>query len=103
MEKDAEEFSCKTSEALDQLFYCWTLGKQVKNVYRYGSKKDCSKYWEKVKLCSKIKLMSDENKTAAIKAHLDKNKQETLSQPNLLDIWTERSSKLENFPPVTPA
>ncbi|PVU99824.1 hypothetical protein BB559_000385 [Furculomyces boomerangus] len=101
-EKDRQEDQeCKVREAIDQLFYCWTVGKQVKNIYRYGKKMDCDKYWEKLRLCSKIKLYSEEDRKKALYDYKEKTTQKKLSEPNVFDVWEKRREPLKDFPPVS--
>ncbi|OMJ27622.1 hypothetical protein AYI69_g2935 [Smittium culicis] len=90
---------CSVRDALDQLFYCWTVGKQVKNIYRYGTKIDCSKQVARLKLCAKTKVMDTETAAATITKHLNETAELKREMPNVLDVWKKRTTKLENFPP----
>ncbi|PVU86330.1 hypothetical protein BB560_006753 [Smittium megazygosporum] len=92
---EIDDFECSTSDAIDEIFHCWR--KQVKNVYRYGNKLDCSKYWEKFKLCAKIKFQTTEARENSIKNYLEKQKIKKETEPNLYDVWTERTEPPEQF------
>ena len=57
--KMADE-TCSVWEAFDQMQLCYTMVPQIKNYYRYGEWKDCSKFREKFYFCLSTKNMSTE-------------------------------------------
>ncbi len=55
-----EEEKCSLWEAFDQMQLCYTMIPQIKNYYRYGEFKDCSKLKDKFYLCFSTKTMTAE-------------------------------------------
>ncbi|ORX68555.1 hypothetical protein DL89DRAFT_203627, partial [Linderina pennispora] len=93
-----DEFQCKASQAFDQWFSCLTVGKQLNNYYRYGDKQGCGKHWSKLKLCMGLKMRSPEQRREIMKEHLQKEKAERESKPNMLDVWEPRTEPLKDYP-----
>ncbi|KAI9503405.1 hypothetical protein GGI25_001836 [Coemansia spiralis] len=95
---DSDDYTCKLSSAFDHYFACLTVGKQLSNYYRYGEKRPCTKHWQNVKLCMKVKLLSKESGKKLMREYDEKQETERSSKPNVLDIWTRRSPDNPAFP-----
>ena len=53
-----ENEKCSLWDAFDQMQLCYTLIPQIKNYYRFGEWKDCSRFKEKFMFCLSTKTMA---------------------------------------------
>jgi hypothetical protein len=61
-----EDGECSLWEAFDQMQLCYTMIPQIKNYYRYGEWKDCSRFKNKFYLCLSTKTMATEKAKVTI-------------------------------------
>ncbi|KAJ2162693.1 hypothetical protein GGF46_000418 [Coemansia sp. RSA 552] len=87
-------YTCKASQAFDQWFFCLTVGTQMSSYYRYGHKSSCGKHWNKLQLCMKMKVRSEEAGKKLMREYRTKEESKRDSLPNVLDVWPAR----ENMP-----
>ncbi|KAK6502973.1 hypothetical protein TWF481_008009 [Arthrobotrys musiformis] len=86
--------SCR--EAFDELYFCYSLGGQFKNLYRYGTYRQCedksSDFW----FCMKTKMYGPNTKKEMIvKYHKEKEAEKYKRGPSSEDIWKVRTVPLE--------
>ncbi|KAJ2662679.1 hypothetical protein IWW48_001737 [Coemansia sp. RSA 1200] len=92
------DYTCKLSDAFDNYFACLTVGKQMSNYYRYGEKRSCKKPWQRVKLCMRVKMASEEDGRKIMREHNAKQDAERAAQPNVLDVWAPRTPDNPAYP-----
>ncbi|KAJ1655158.1 hypothetical protein IWQ61_005046 [Dispira simplex] len=81
---------CSVRQALDEWFYCSSLGHQAIHYYRYGRKKDCSEKRTNFMFCLKINLKSEEEKQRLLKEREQAKEKAIGEKPNSQDVWTLR-------------
>ncbi|TGZ76564.1 hypothetical protein EX30DRAFT_324546 [Ascodesmis nigricans] len=82
--------------AFDEMYYCFSLGGQFLNVYRYGGWRDCSEKSADWRFCMRTKAMGPIKRKAMIMAR-NKEKAARFKQgPNSEDIWELRKEPLKN-------
>lgn len=86
--------SCR--EAFDELYFCYSLGGQFKNLYRYGTYRQCedksSDFW----FCMKTKMYGPNTKKEMIvKYHREKEAEKYKRGPSSEDVWKVRTEPLE--------
>ena len=52
-----QDEKCSLLEAFDEMQLCYTMIPQIKNYYRYGEWKDCSRFKDKFYVCLSTKTM----------------------------------------------
>lgn len=83
-----EEMSCW--EAFNEVVACYSVGGQVRNLYRFGSLNYCDKPKDKWKFCMGVKLDPEEIKKAKIKQFYMKQLAEKMTGGSSEDIWERR-------------
>ncbi|EPS44485.1 hypothetical protein H072_1508 [Dactylellina haptotyla CBS 200.50] len=86
--------SCR--EAFDELYFCYSLGGQFKNLYRYGTYRECedksSDFW----FCMKTKMYGPNTKKEMIvKYHKEKEAAKYKRGPSSEDVWSVRTKPLQ--------
>ncbi|KAK6534356.1 hypothetical protein TWF281_005679 [Arthrobotrys megalospora] len=86
--------SCR--EAFDELYFCYSLGGQFKNLYRYGTYRQCedksSDFW----FCMRTKMYGPNTKKEMIvKYHKEKEAEKYKRGPSSEDVWKVRTEPLE--------
>ncbi|KAI5800244.1 hypothetical protein DFH27DRAFT_623622 [Peziza echinospora] len=56
-------------DAFDKVWYCYTLGGQFLNVYRYGHLRDCSSHLTDWRFCMRAKAYSPDTRRSKIAEH----------------------------------
>ncbi|CAG8711278.1 5416_t:CDS:2 [Acaulospora morrowiae] len=77
------------------------IGGQAANYYRYGEKKDCSKQWNNVKWCLRMKSKSlEERKKMILERETEKEEKYTKTKSSL-DVWELRDTPLTEIFPLS--
>ncbi|KAJ2559582.1 hypothetical protein EV175_000265 [Coemansia sp. RSA 1933] len=84
------DYTCKLSSAFDNYFSCLTVGQQMRNYYRYGEKRSCSKLWQKTKLCMKVKMVSEQSGHRMMREFKENQESQRRAVPNVFDVWEPR-------------
>ncbi|KAF3921426.1 hypothetical protein ABW21_db0203049 [Orbilia brochopaga] len=85
--------SCR--EAFDELYFCYSLGGQFKNLYRYGSYRECAEKSDDFWFCMRTKMYGPVAKKEMImKYHQEKEAQKYKRGPSSEDIWRVRTQPL---------
>jgi hypothetical protein len=91
------EMSC--TQAFDELYACYSIGGQFRNLYRYGEMNNCKEKREKMKFCLFVKLNGEEEKKRQIaefyKRDLAKKQSQHGSSEN---VWSRRREPLPPKP-----
>lgn len=83
-----ENMSCLT--AFDELYYCYSLGGQFLNVYRYGGMRDCSGKFKDLKFCMKTKMYGAEEKKEMVKRHYREKEEKVRKGRSSEEVWKMR-------------
>ncbi|KJZ75098.1 hypothetical protein HIM_05584 [Hirsutella minnesotensis 3608] len=88
------EMSCQ--QAFDYAWSCNGMGGQLRSVYRYGSMRDCSQYWDDFWFCMRTKSYTGELKENMIREHYRKKEYQKYGpgKPSSEDVWESRTEKL---------
>ena len=79
------------STLFDRWLSCYALGRQARNVYRYGGVDDCARYREDFKFCLTLRTFSDAARRRAwIERRADASAHERLSPRSSECVWTMR-------------
>ncbi|CAG8514478.1 1361_t:CDS:2 [Paraglomus brasilianum] len=97
---DQDEPTCSLRQEFDTMFYCYSIGGQATNYYRYGTRKDCKRYRDNLRFCWRTKFMNSEEKKKAFKERAEQKEEKLKDGPNCLDIWELREQPPVDFPPV---
>ncbi|WFD35531.1 hypothetical protein MCUN1_002387 [Malassezia cuniculi] len=85
------------STLFDRWLSCYALGRQLRNVYRYGEVDDCARYREDFKFCLTLRTLSeDARRRAWIERRADASAHERMGPRSSECVWTVRE-------PVVPA
>lgn len=90
------EMSC--SQAFDELVACYSIGGQLRHVYRYGGISYCNERWAKAKFCLKMKSVWDDNERAkrVAKFHMEQLAKQKKEGGSSEDIWAVRTVPVSN-------
>ncbi|KAG8997924.1 hypothetical protein FRB94_007356 [Tulasnella sp. JGI-2019a] len=83
----------------DTFFNCQIAVSQVKSLYRYGHRSECSQKWEDVKFCLSNKTLSEDERRAAWIQHRAEWWARRRVERSSEDVWDIRTRPLENYPP----
>lgn len=82
----------KCSQAFDELVECYSIGGQLRHVYRYGGMDMCQDKRSKLKFCLFTKLASKEEQRKRIsKYYMERLARQKLENGSSEDIWTART------------
>ncbi|KAJ6262227.1 hypothetical protein Dda_3032 [Drechslerella dactyloides] len=85
--------SCR--EAFDELYFCYSLGGQFKNLYRYGSYRECADKSADFWFCMRTKMYGPvAKKEMIVKYHKEKEAQKYKRGPSSEDVWNVRTEPL---------
>ncbi|KAF3918952.1 hypothetical protein ABW20_dc0107479 [Dactylellina cionopaga] len=85
--------SCR--EAFDELYYCYSLGGQFKNLYRYGTYRECSDKSSDFWFCMRTKMYGPNvKKEMIVKYHKEKDAVKYKKGPSSEDVWSVRTEPL---------
>ncbi|KAL7270669.1 hypothetical protein RUND412_006614 [Rhizina undulata] len=82
--------------AFDEMFYCYSLGGQFLNVYRYGAVRDCSEKSKDWRFCMRAKMYGPIARKAMILAHNKEKAAKYKQGASSEEIWPLRTQPLEN-------
>ncbi|KAK9254233.1 hypothetical protein V1507DRAFT_402272 [Lipomyces tetrasporus] len=85
------EMSC--TQQFDELVKCYSIGGQVRNVYRYGSIRDCNDRWAMFKFCIGTRLDSEEDKRKKIYEFYKRKMVEDLKSGSSENVWKARTQR----------
>ncbi|KAK9317954.1 hypothetical protein V1524DRAFT_389990 [Lipomyces starkeyi] len=85
------EMSC--TQQFDELVKCYSIGGQVRNVYRYGSIRDCNDRWSMFKFCIGTRLDTEEGKRKKIYEFYRQKAAEDLKNGSSEDVWKARTQR----------
>ncbi|KAK6361703.1 hypothetical protein TWF730_005417 [Orbilia blumenaviensis] len=86
--------SCR--EAFDELYFCYSLGGQFKNLYRYGTYRRCEEKSDDFWFCMRTKMYGPNTKKEMIvKYHKEKEAEKYKKGPSSEDVWKVRTEPLE--------
>ncbi|KAK9469683.1 hypothetical protein V1512DRAFT_256805 [Lipomyces arxii] len=83
------EMSC--TQQFDELVKCYSIGGQVRHVYRYGSIRDCNDRWDMFKFCMAIKMETDEVKERKVYEYYKNKVAADLKNGSSEDVWLVRT------------
>jgi hypothetical protein len=88
------KMSCR--QAFDLAWGCQSMRGQLNHVYRYGEPRGrCSEHWDDFWFCMRMRSMSGEAKSEAIREHYrEKEERKYLGKPSSEDVWEERREKV---------
>ncbi|KAK9432704.1 hypothetical protein V1505DRAFT_322651 [Lipomyces doorenjongii] len=89
------EMSC--TQQFDELVKCYSIGGQVRNVYRYGSIRDCNDRWSMFKFCMGTRLDSEEDKRKKIYEFYGQKTAEDLKSGSSEDVWKARTQRRKSL------
>jgi hypothetical protein len=79
-------------QAFDELVDCYSIGGQVRHVYRYGHMNNCLDKRNKVKFCLVTKLAgADEQKKRIATYYMEKLAKQKLERGSSEDVWKPRT------------
>ncbi|KAK6340989.1 hypothetical protein TWF696_009301 [Orbilia brochopaga] len=85
--------SCR--EAFDELYFCYSLGGQFKNLYRYGAYRECADKSADFWFCMRTKMYGPvAKKEMIVKYHKEKEAQKYKRGPSSEDVWRVRTEPL---------
>ncbi|KAI9846166.1 MAG: hypothetical protein M1837_004280 [Sclerophora amabilis] len=87
------EMSC--TQAFDQAVYCYSLGGQFMNVYRYGGLKDCSEHWGAFWFCMRTKSYSDEERAEMVQGFYKGKAAKYKVDRSSEDVWEGRTEAVD--------
>ncbi|KAF9166573.1 hypothetical protein DFQ26_007494 [Actinomortierella ambigua] len=87
----------KVSDAINELFACSSLGSNIRNYYRYGTFRNCTDKYEKVKFCMSLKTNTDQVAQIMIQKREAELRAAKAAQPNSEDVWTVRPGPPEDL------
>jgi hypothetical protein len=92
------EMSC--TEAFNDLVACYSIGGQMRHIYRYGGISYCHDPWKKLKFCLRMKTSvttspEDEAKKVAL-YYMEKLAQQKKEGGSSEDIWKVRTVPIKN-------
>ncbi|KAF3095490.1 hypothetical protein TWF102_007208 [Orbilia oligospora] len=83
--------SCR--EAFDELYFCYSLGGQFKNLYRHGTYRQCEDKSADFWFCMRTKMYGPNTKKEMIvKYHKEKEAEKYKRGPSSEDVWKEKAS-----------
>ncbi|KAK9369652.1 hypothetical protein V1509DRAFT_618716 [Lipomyces kononenkoae] len=85
------EMSC--TQQFDELVKCYSIGGQVRHVYRYGSIRDCNDRWAMFRFCIGTRLDSDEDKRKKIYEFYKQKVADDLKDGSSEDVWKVRTQR----------
>ncbi|KAF3911994.1 hypothetical protein AA313_de0207431 [Arthrobotrys entomopaga] len=86
--------SCR--EAFDELYFCYSLGGQFKNLYRYGTYRECADKSADFWFCMRTKMYGpDTKKEMIVKYHREKEAARYKRGPSSEDVWSVRTEPLQ--------
>ncbi|KAI5853083.1 hypothetical protein DFP73DRAFT_535068 [Morchella snyderi] len=95
------EMNCIT--AFDEMYYCYSVGGQFLNVYRYGELRDCSQKSQDWRFCMRAKMYGPVTRKAMIMARNKERAAKYKTGASSEDVWKVRKTPLENaFQDVPP-
>ncbi|KAF8468309.1 hypothetical protein BDZ91DRAFT_722412 [Kalaharituber pfeilii] len=81
--------------AFDKVWYCYSLGGQFLNVYRYGALRDCSEQSADWRFCMKTKMYSEHTRKAMILARYREKAAKYKKGPSSEDVWSLRTEPVD--------
>lgn len=90
------EMSC--SQAFDQLVACYSIGGQVRHVYRHGGISYCDGRWAKLRFCLQMKAVWDEEEKAkrVSRFYMQKLAEKKKQVGSSEDVWAVRTVPILN-------
>lgn len=90
------EMSC--SQAFDEMVACYSIGGQMRHIYRYGGISYCNDRWSKMKFCLRMKGVLNDNERAKriAKYHMEKLAKQKKVGGSSEDIWKVRTVPVSN-------
>lgn len=90
------EMSC--SEAFDQLVACYSIGGQMRHIYRYGNISYCDGRWAKLRFCLRLKgIWDDEERAKRVsKYYMEKLAEKKKQTGSSEDVWSVRTVPVLN-------
>lgn len=90
------EMAC--AQAFDEMVACYSIGGQVRHIYRYGGISYCNDRWSKMKFCLKLKAVWDENERAkrVAKYYMEQLAKQKKEKGSSEDIWSVRTVPISN-------
>ncbi|KAF8426676.1 hypothetical protein EV426DRAFT_702277 [Tirmania nivea] len=82
--------------AFDQVWYCYSLGGQFLNVYRYGTLRDCSTQSADWRFCMRTKVYGETTRRAMILQHYKQKAAKYKQGLSSEDIWSIRTAPVED-------
>lgn len=87
----------KCTQAFDELVECYSLGGQLRNIYRYGEMSNCQEQRKKAKFCIFNKLNSEEVQQERVaKFYMEKLARQKLEKGSSEDIWSVRKQRVDH-------
>ncbi|KAK9475228.1 uncharacterized protein V1510DRAFT_405783 [Dipodascopsis tothii] len=87
-----DTMSC--TQAFDEMVKCYGVGGQVRNVYRYGSMRDCNDRWQAFKFCMFTAIDTEEVQKQKIQQFYRERLAEKLMNGSSEDVWKARVTPL---------
>lgn len=90
------EMSC--SDAFNELVACYSIGGQLRHIYRYGGISYCKDPWAKMKFCLKTKAYRDdeERRKVVAKYFMEKLAKQKKEGGSSEDVWSVRTVPISN-------
>ncbi|KAI9762986.1 MAG: hypothetical protein M4579_000049 [Chaenotheca gracillima] len=82
------------TSCFDQAFYCYSVGGQFMNVYRYGELRDCSELWGQFWFCMRARAQPTAEREEMVRAFYRKKVAEKYKVPGKRsseDVWEGRT------------
>jgi hypothetical protein len=84
------------TQAFNELYSCYSIGGQFRNVYRYGEMNNCLNQRQKFKFCMFTKLSSKQQQEIKIAGFYKQQLAQKKMNGSSEDIWTIRKNTLSN-------
>ncbi|KAI8066904.1 hypothetical protein BC940DRAFT_301825 [Gongronella butleri] len=89
-DRKAQYMTCSVTQALDDVWRCYTLRSQAVHYYRYGARKDCSEKYEDLKYCMRTKTKSAKDADDMLRARQEQKQQDFAKKRSSEEVWAAR-------------
>ncbi|KAK9452259.1 uncharacterized protein V1518DRAFT_410756 [Limtongia smithiae] len=85
------EMSCR--QQFDELVKCHSVAGQARNIYRYGTIRDCNDRWDMFKFCMAVSMDEEPVRSKRIKQYYKEKVARDLAHGSSEDVWKIRTSR----------
>ncbi|RKO83508.1 hypothetical protein BDK51DRAFT_18619, partial [Blyttiomyces helicus] len=81
------KYSCSVVQAFDDLQLCFTIGPQVKHLYRYGSFRNCGFLYDEFVFCSLMKSKSESEAQRLLRERREAQYENKIVERPSREVW----------------